>query len=69
MRDLIGTHRHISRSLDKRSVAEYVETAEVFFALKEIGIDYGQGYFIARPVPIDKVLIELEKLKIHKLRN
>jgi EAL domain-containing protein (putative c-di-GMP-specific phosphodiesterase class I) len=44
-------------------VAEYVETAEVFFALKEIGVDYGQGYFIARPVPIDKVLIELEKIK------
>ena len=60
---LVKAINDISRSLNKRSVAEYVETAEVFFALKEIGIDYGQGYFIARPVPIDKVLIELEKIK------
>jgi EAL domain-containing protein (putative c-di-GMP-specific phosphodiesterase class I) len=60
---LVKAINDISRSLDKRSVAEYVETAEVFFALKEIGVDYGQGYFIARPVPIDKVLIELEKIK------
>ena len=52
---LVKAINDISRSLDKRSVAEYVESEEIFFALKEIGVDYGQGYFIARPVPVEKV--------------
>lgn len=59
---LVKAINDISRSLNKRSVAEYVETPEIFFALKDIGVDYGQGYFIARPVPIEQVNIELEKI-------
>lgn len=57
---LVKAINDISRSLDKRSVAEYVESEEIFFALKEIGVDYGQGYFIARPVPVEKVKPALE---------
>lgn len=57
---LVKAINDISRSLDKRSVAEYVESEEIFFALKDIGVDYGQGYFIARPVPVEKVKPALE---------
>lgn len=63
---LVKAINDISHSLDKRSVAEYVETEEVFFALKEIGVDYGQGYFIARPMPIKGVKSELEKILKNK---
>ena len=63
---LVKAINDISRSLDKRSVAEYVENEEIFFALKEIGVDYGQGYFIARPVPVEKVKDELEKISKNK---
>ncbi|CAH9054222.1 hypothetical protein PSECIP111854_01324 [Pseudoalteromonas sp. CIP111854] len=49
---LVKAVHDISHSLDKRSVAEYVENIEIFKALKEIGVDYGQGFFIARPMPI-----------------
>ncbi|MBB1296386.1 EAL domain-containing protein [Pseudoalteromonas sp. Hal273] len=63
---LVKAINDISRSLDKRSVAEYVENEEIFFALKEIGVDYGQGYFIARPIPVDKVKDELEKISKNK---
>jgi EAL domain-containing protein (putative c-di-GMP-specific phosphodiesterase class I) len=31
-------------------VAEGVETAEQLTRLKEIGCDYGQGYFFSRPL-------------------
>jgi len=63
---LVKAINDISRSLDKRSVAEYVENEEIFFALKEIGVDYGQGYFIARPIPVEKVKVELEKISKNK---
>nr|WP_206009421.1 MULTISPECIES: GGDEF domain-containing protein [unclassified Pseudoalteromonas] len=63
---LVKAINDISRSLDKRSVAEYVENEEIFFALKEIGVDYGQGYFIARPIPVEKVKDELEKISKNK---
>jgi EAL domain-containing protein (putative c-di-GMP-specific phosphodiesterase class I) len=59
---LVKAINDISRSLDKRSVAEYVESEEIFFALKEIGVDYGQGYFIARPVPVEKVQSTLKNI-------
>nr|WP_216628519.1 EAL domain-containing protein [Pseudoalteromonas caenipelagi] len=49
---LVKAVHDISHSLDKRSVAEYVENIEIFKALKEIGVDYAQGFFIARPMPI-----------------
>ncbi|NNG44114.1 EAL domain-containing protein [Pseudoalteromonas sp. NEC-BIFX-2020_002] len=63
---LVKAINDISRSLDKRSVAEYVENKEIFLALKEIGVDYGQGYFISRPVPIERIPYELEKISQNK---
>ncbi len=59
---LVKAINDISRSLDKRSVAEYVETEEIFNALKEIGVDYGQGYYIAKPMPVQELEKELKKI-------
>jgi EAL domain-containing protein (putative c-di-GMP-specific phosphodiesterase class I)/PAS domain-containing protein len=36
-----------------RTIAEFVETKETLDKLREIGVDYVQGFGIARPVPID----------------
>ncbi|RZF87947.1 EAL domain-containing protein [Pseudoalteromonas sp. CO325X] len=49
---LVKAINDISRSLKKHSVAEYVENKEIYNLLKEIGVDYAQGYFIAKPAPI-----------------
>ncbi|MCU4675971.1 EAL domain-containing protein [Catenovulum sp. 2E275] len=46
----------ISKSLGKKSVAEFVEDKETLTMLAELGVDYAQGYFIARPVPIEQAL-------------
>lgn len=46
----------ISKSLGKESVAEFVEDRETLELLAELGVDYAQGYFIARPVPIEQAL-------------
>ena len=35
-----------------RTIAEYVETAEIQGCLEEIGVDYAQGFAVARPEPL-----------------
>jgi len=34
------------------TVAEFVEDETILAKLREIGVDYAQGYGISRPVPI-----------------
>ncbi|MFY8273618.1 EAL domain-containing protein [Pseudoalteromonas sp. SSDWG2] len=49
---LVKAINDIATSLSKGSVAEYVENKDIFQLLKEIGVDYAQGYFIAKPAPL-----------------
>ena len=39
----------IAKTLKIGCVAEYIENEATLLALKEIGVDYGQGYFLHRP--------------------
>jgi diguanylate cyclase (GGDEF)-like protein len=41
----------ISHLAGRRTIAEFVENKEILAALEKIGVDYAQGYAIARPVP------------------
>lgn len=43
----------LARSIGKRLVVEGVETAEIRDALRVLGVEFGQGYGIARPMPED----------------
>ena len=40
-----------------KTVAEFVENGEILKKLEEIGVDYAQGYGIARPAPLDQMVI------------
>lgn len=42
-----------ARGLDKRIVAEFVPDEHTLDLLRTYGVDYGQGYFIGPPRPID----------------
>lgn len=44
-----------SQKIGVRTIAEFVETKEMFEKLREIGVDYVQGFGIARPEPITKL--------------
>lgn len=46
---------HIARVMGKSTVAEFVESNEILEALREIGIDYAQGYAIGKPSPFESV--------------
>jgi len=45
----------LAHNLGLKVVAEGVETAETWSALKKLGCDHLQGYFISRPVPADEL--------------
>ena len=42
----------IARGMGKRTIAEYVGDAETFELLKRYGVDYAQGFYVARPKPL-----------------
>jgi diguanylate cyclase (GGDEF)-like protein len=48
-RALVRSIVALARELGIRTVAEYVESEEVFAAVAELGIDLGQGHHIGRP--------------------
>lgn len=51
---------NMSRGLDLRSVAEGIETQNEWDLLARLGCTTGQGYFIARPTPIEQLLFSID---------
>ncbi len=49
-REIVGSTVRLAHKLGMRVVAEGVETEEMYLTLAELGCDYLQGYFFARPV-------------------
>ncbi|MFP5361184.1 MAG: putative bifunctional diguanylate cyclase/phosphodiesterase [Thermoleophilia bacterium] len=41
----------LARGLGKRTVAEYVEDAATLRLVRDVGIDFAQGYYVGRPAP------------------
>jgi diguanylate cyclase (GGDEF)-like protein len=49
----------LARTMSLTTVAEYVETEEIRARVATLGVDYGQGFAIAKPMPLDDLLAEL----------
>lgn len=47
---------NISKKMGIKTTAEYVENKEILDCIKEIGIDYAQGYYISKPTPVKTLL-------------
>ena len=47
---MVRSINEIAHFMDKRVVAEYAENQEIVEKLREIGVDYAQGWGIAKPV-------------------
>ena len=48
---MVEAINRIGHVMGKRTIAEFVESTEVLAALARIGVDYAQGYGIAKPAP------------------
>ena len=55
-RAMVEMIHHIGHVMGKQTIAEFVESQATVEALREIGVDYAQGYALARPVPLDDYL-------------
>ncbi|TLY54189.1 MAG: EAL domain-containing protein [Gammaproteobacteria bacterium] len=49
----------LARGMSIITVAEYIETEAICARIAELGVDYGQGFAIGRPIPLAEVLLEL----------
>lgn len=52
----------VARVIGVKTVAEFVDTPEVLQRVREIGIDYAQGYLLHQPQPIDQVFAAFASL-------
>lgn len=55
---IVKSMNEIAHSLNLKTIAEYVESAEIKDVLKQIGVDYGQGYFIHKPMPLRELVVQ-----------
>ena len=46
----------MSKNLDIKTVAEYIENEKLLQIVKDMGIEYGQGFGIGKPVPISEIV-------------
>ena len=53
---MVKSMNDIGHSLGMHTVAEYAESPEILSALRELGVDYAQGYAIHKPCRIDEIL-------------
>jgi len=51
---MVKSINDMGHALGKQTIAEFVESEEVLDLLREIGVDFAQGYFIGTPVPLDR---------------
>ena len=51
-RELIRAIQQVGKVLSIRTIAESVENEETLDAVREIGVDYAQGYWLDRPRPL-----------------
>jgi diguanylate cyclase (GGDEF)-like protein/PAS domain S-box-containing protein len=53
---MVQSINHVGQTMKIRTIAEFVENQETLEALREIGVDYAQGYGIAKPRPLEEVV-------------
>jgi diguanylate cyclase (GGDEF)-like protein len=68
VRDLVGNQRsqamvtaivQLARAMNLKTTAECVESEAILAAVGQLGVDFGQGFAIGRPRPLEQVLQEL----------
>lgn len=55
-RAFVETINRIGQVMGKETIAEYVENADIMRELVYIGVNYAQGYGVAKPVPLEGLL-------------
>ncbi|WP_446811243.1 DUF1631 family protein [Methylomonas sp. 2BW1-5-20] len=56
---IVKSMNEIAHSLGLATIAEYVENNDIRELLREIGVDYAQGYGVHKPMPLSELVVEL----------
>ncbi len=62
---IVRAINQVSQVRGLETIAEFVENPEIIRCIKDIGINYAQGYGISAPIPLSE---QLNKLRLEKLR-
>ena len=60
---MVKSINDVGHVMGKQIIAEFVESDEILAKLREIGVDYAQGYGISRPGKLS-TLLEKDKLPL-----
>lgn len=50
-RHIVETMIYLAKKTNKKTIAEFVHSKEIFDIVQELGIDYAQGYYVGQPLP------------------
>ena len=59
-RAMVAAIHQVGNVMGICTIAEFVEDEEILAALRDIGVNYAQGYGIARPQCLDDILTDNE---------
>lgn len=61
---MVGSICRIAKVLGIKTIAEYVEDEPVFSMLRELGVDYAQGYGFSEPAPLSRRLSNSDNVEL-----
>jgi len=53
---MVRSINEVGHTMGLKTIAEYVENEKVLNKIKELGVDFAQGYGIAKPQPLDELI-------------
>ena len=57
---MVKSINEIGHLMGKETIGEFVENAEIFDKLADIGVDYGQGYHLHVPCSVQSLIEKLQ---------
>lgn len=60
---MVKSINEIAQVIGIKTIAEYVESADIQTQLEALGVDYFQGYHIAKPMPLKQIIINQESIQ------
>ena len=61
--EMVSAINDIGHVMGKRTIAEFVENEAIAERLRALGVDFAQGYGIAKPAPLDDLLAATYRLR------
>ena len=66
---MVSAINQVGHAMGLKTVAEFVESTGIQDRLAEIGVDYAQGYVLAKPIPFEEQLTMIKDDQAITLQN